>query len=87
MGFANSMARNAIASKRLDSAEWWLDVSRSISSSNAYSDFLQARTERQRGNLEKMSVHLKAAHTKKFDPIRLEREQALASASLGRLSA
>ena len=86
VGFANSMAHNAIASKRLDSAEWWLDVSRSFSSSNAYSDFLQARTERQRGNLEKMSGHLKAAHTKKFDPIRLEREQALASASLGRLT-
>ena len=84
-GFANSMAQNAIASKRLDAADWWLNVSRSISS-NSQSDFLQARVERQRGNLEEMSSHLKAAYKKGFDPIRLDREQTLASASLGRLS-
>jgi len=85
-GFANSMAQNAIASKRLDSADWWLGMARSISTSNASTDFLQARAERQRGNLDKMSVYLKAAHSKGFDPNRLEREQALASASLGRLT-
>ena len=86
VGFANSMAQNAIASKRLDSADWWLGIARSIASSNASTDFLQARAERQRGNLDKMSVYLKAAHSKGFDPNRLEREQALASASLGRLT-
>lgn len=86
VGFANSMAQNAIASQRLDSADWWLNVSRSISSSNALSDFLQARTERKRGNLDKMSNHLKVAFKKGFDPRRLDREQDLAAASLGRLT-
>ena len=86
VGFANSMAQNAISSRRLDSADWWLNVSRSVSSSNALSDFLQARAERKRGNLDKMSNHLKAAFKKGFDPNRLDREQDLAAASLGRLT-
>lgn len=85
-GFANSMAQNAIASKKLDSADWWLNVSRSVSSSNSISDFLQARTDRHRGNLDIMSNHLKAAYEKGFDPIRLDREQDLAASSLGRLT-
>ncbi|MCY2978200.1 MAG: tetratricopeptide repeat protein [Planctomycetota bacterium] len=86
VGFTNSMAKNAIASKKLDSADWWLAIARRLNSSNAETDFLQAKSERQRGNLDKMANHLKTAYNKGFDPSKLEREQTLAFASLGRLS-
>ncbi len=85
-GFANSMANSAITSKRLETGEWWLGVSRFFSSTNAYTDFLQGRIDRKRGEYETMMEHLKSAQKKGFPPIRLDREQALASASLGRLS-
>ena len=87
VGFTNSMAKNAITTKKLDSADWWLAIARRLSSSNAETDFLQAKSERQRGNLDKMANHLKAAYNKGFDPSKLEREQTLAFASLGRFSA
>lgn len=87
VGFTNSMAKNAIASKKLESADGWLAIARQLSSSNAETDFLQAKSERQRGNLDKMANHLKTAYNKGFDPSKLEREQTLAFASLGRFSA
>ena len=85
-GFANSMANSAIASKRLEAGEWWLGVSKFFSSTDAYSDFLQARIDRKRGEYETMMLNLKSALKKGFAPLRLDREQALASANLGRLS-
>lgn len=85
-GFANSMANSAIASKRLEAGEWWLGVSRFYSSTDGYADFLQGRIDRKQGEYETMMVHLKSASKKGFAPVRLDREQALAMASLGRLS-
>ena len=85
-GFANAMARSAISSKRLEAGEWWLGVSKFFSSTDAYTDFLQGRIARKRGEYESMVEHLKSALKKGFPPITLDREQALASASLGRLT-
>jgi tetratricopeptide (TPR) repeat protein len=85
-GFANSMAKSAISSKRLEAGEWWLGVSKFFSSTDAYSDFLQGRIDRKRGDYETMVEHLKSALKKGFPPIKLDREQALATASLGRLT-
>jgi tetratricopeptide (TPR) repeat protein len=87
VGFTNSMAKNAIASKKLDSADGWLAIARRMNASNAETDFLQAKSERQRGRLDKMASHLKTAYSKGFDPSKLEREQTLAFASLGRFNA
>ncbi len=85
-GFANSMANSAISGKRLEAGEWWLGVSKFFSSTDAYADFLQGRIDRKRGEYETMMGHLKSALKKGFSPIRLDREQALATASLGRLT-
>ena len=85
-GFANSMANSAVDSKRLETGEWWLGVSRFFTSTNAYTDFLQARIDRKRGDFDAMMGHLKSALKKGFSPIRLDREQSLATVSIGRLS-
>lgn len=85
-GFANSMAKSAIGSKRLEAGEWWLGVSKFFSSTDAYTDFLQGRIDRKRGEYDAMMGHLKSALKKGFPPIRLDREQALASASLGQMT-
>jgi tetratricopeptide (TPR) repeat protein len=85
VGFTNAMAKNAIASKNLDSAEWWLRQARVVST-DGLSDFLQARVDRKRGKLDKMATNLKVAFDKGIDPQILEREQTLALASLGRFN-
>ena len=80
-GFANSMANSAITAKRLEAGEWWLGFSKFFSSNDAYSDFLQARIDRKRGDYDTMMEHLKSALKKGFPPVRLDREQTIAAAT------
>ena len=81
--FARTMAANAIYTRRLDTATWWLSIARRLSE-NGETEYLMARVERRQGDLGKMLEHLKAAYQKKFDALKLDREQLLAFASLGR---
>ncbi|MEQ1829391.1 MAG: tetratricopeptide repeat protein [Pirellula sp.] len=83
--FANSMAKNGIDAKNMDAAQWWINIARTVSTSSGYTDFLQARTDRLNGRLDKMANHLKSAFEKNFDPAKLDREQTLALATIGRL--
>ena len=83
---ARTMAAGAINGRNLDSATWWLSIARRLSG-NGETEYLLARVERKRGNLAKMLEHLKAAHSMKFDALKLDREQLLAFASLGRFEA
>lgn len=82
-GFARTMAANAINARNLDEATWWLSIARRLSG-NGETEYLVARVERKQGDLGKMLEHLKAAHRQKFDALKLDREQLLAFASLGR---
>ena len=85
-GSARSLATQAIESNQLDSAEYWLKISQWFESGNGESHFMRARLERKRGELDKMATSLRSAHDSGFSPSRLQREQSLALASLGRLT-
>lgn len=82
---ARTMAVGAINGRNLDSATWWLSIARQLSG-NGETEYLLARVERKRGDLAKMLEHLKAAHRLNFDALKLDREQLLAFASLGRFA-
>ncbi|XZE34089.1 tetratricopeptide repeat protein [Pirellulaceae bacterium SH501] len=81
----HSSANLALQSGKLDVAENWLATLDRIPLANGETAFLQARLARKRGDLDAMAAHLKEAFDRKFDPKRLNREQTLAMASLGRL--
>ena len=84
-GFANAMASNALAKKNPVAAEWWLSISKAISS-DPYSDFLRARSARHQGNLELMSSYLKTAFDRGYAPRKLQREQTLALVNMGQMT-
>lgn len=81
----HSSANLALQNGKLDVAENWLATLDRIPLANGETAFLQARLARKRGDLDAMAAHLKVAFDRKFDPKRLNREQTLAMASLGRL--
>lgn len=81
--FSRTMAANAIDTRRLDTASWWLSIARQLSA-DGETEYLMARVARRQGHLGQMLEHLKAAHQKDFDAQKLDREQLLAFASLGR---
>lgn len=85
-GVANSMAKNALSEKNPVVADWWLSLSKPISSSNPYSEFLRARSARQQGNLELMASYLKSAFDHGYDTLKLQREQSLALANMGQMN-
>ncbi|WP_146676109.1 tetratricopeptide repeat protein [Pirellula sp. SH-Sr6A] len=69
----------------LDQAEGWLSALDRMHLANGETAFLHARLARKRGDLDAMATQLKIAFDGKFDSKRLNREQLLALASLGRL--
>ena len=85
-GVANLMAKSALAEKNPVVADWWLSLSKPISSSNPYSEFLRARSARQQGNLDLMASYLKSAYDHGYDPQGLQREQSLALANMGQFN-
>jgi len=84
-GLANAMASNALAKKNPVAADWWLSISKAISS-DPYSDFLRARSARHQGNLELMSSCLKSAFDRGYAPRKLQREQTLALVNMGQMT-
>ena len=85
-GITNGMARNALTDKNTALADRWLSAAKSVNSSNAYSQFLRARSARQQGQLEQMSQFLKSAFDLGFSPQKLQREQTLALVNLGQMT-
>ncbi|XZE45383.1 hypothetical protein SH467x_000622 [Pirellulaceae bacterium SH467] len=81
----HSSAVVALQKHDLDQAARWLESLDRIRLANGETAFLQARLARKRGDLDTMAAHLKVAFDRKFDSKRLNREQLLALASLGRL--
>jgi tetratricopeptide (TPR) repeat protein len=84
-GFGNAMASRALANKNPVAADWWLSLSKAISS-DPHSDFLRARSARQQGNLELMSSCLKSAFDQGYAPLKLQREQTLALVNMGQMT-
>ncbi len=84
-GLANSIASNALAKNNSTQADWWLSISKSISS-DPHTDFLRARSARHQGNLELMSTCLKNAFDRGYDPRKLQREQTLALVNIGQMT-
>jgi tetratricopeptide (TPR) repeat protein len=81
----NVMASNALATRNSAAADWWLSISKAISS-DPHSDFLQARSARHQGNLELMSSCLTRAFDHGYAPRKLQREQTLALVSMGQMT-
>lgn len=84
-GWMNSTARQALAGRRLSDAQRWLGRAKSLSSTNAESEFLLARLARKQGQLPVMAEHLHAASELGYEKKQLAREQDLALAAMGRL--
>lgn len=65
-------------------AEKWMGWSRYLSPKNANVQFLDAQLSRRQGHFEEMSILLQAAAKLGFDKQKLEHEQDLAMAAIGR---
>lgn len=81
----HSSANLALQKGEFDQAERWLAALDRVHLASGETSFLQARLARKRGDLDAMAAHLKVSFDRKFDPKRLNWEQMLALASLGRL--
>lgn len=81
----HSSAIVALQKHDLDQAAGWLSALDRMHLANGETAFLHARLARKRGNLDAMATQLKVAFDRQFNSKRLNREQLLALASLGRL--